>query len=100
MLPLAPPRSPAPAIPSTAPTPAKLLGFARRPSLDTVSDPRFAIEFAALRSNRTTPVARPSWCCGPRRSQFDFIELPDAFCTGSSVRPRKKEKPETVPGRS
>ncbi|HEY8096552.1 MAG TPA: argininosuccinate lyase, partial [Methylobacter sp.] len=35
-------------------------------------------------------------------AQFDFIEMPDAFCTGSSIMPQKKnpDVPELVRGKS
>ena len=34
--------------------------------------------------------------------QFEFIELPDRFCTGSSIMPQKKnpDVPELVRGKS
>jgi len=35
-------------------------------------------------------------------AQFDFIDMPDAFCTGSSIMPQKKnpDVPELVRGKS
>jgi argininosuccinate lyase len=35
-------------------------------------------------------------------AQFDFIELPDSFCTGSSIMPQKKnpDVPELVRGKT
>ncbi|MEQ1529623.1 MAG: argininosuccinate lyase, partial [Methylococcales bacterium] len=84
---------------------AELLGFTRPSanSLDSVSDRDFAIEFAAAGSLIMMHVSRFSeelilWSS----AQFDFIELPDAFCTGSSIMPQKKnpDVPELVRGKS
>ena len=35
-------------------------------------------------------------------SQFDFVDLPDRFCTGSSIMPQKKnpDVPELIRGKS
>ena len=84
---------------------ADLLGF-NRPSansLDSVSDRDFAIEFAAVGSIIMMHLSRFSeelvlWSS----AQFDFIEMPDAFCTGSSIMPQKKnpDVPELVRGKS
>ncbi len=72
-------------------------------SLDAVSDRDFAIEFTACASLILTHLSRISeelilWCT----QQFGFIELGDAFCTGSSIMPQKKnpDVPELVRGKS
>ncbi|BCX88475.1 argininosuccinate lyase [Methylomarinovum tepidoasis] len=84
---------------------AELLGFERPAanSLDAVSDRDFAIEFAACASLILMHLSRFSeelvlWTS----AQFDFLELPDAFCTGSSIMPQKKnpDVPELVRGKS
>ncbi len=84
---------------------ADLLGFSRPSanSLDSVSDRDFAIEFAAVGSIIMMHLSRFSeelilWSS----AQFDFIDMPDAFCTGSSIMPQKKnpDVPELVRGKS
>ncbi len=84
---------------------AQLLGFERpaRNSLDAVSDRDFAIEFASFASLLLMHLSRFSeelilWTS----AQFDFIRLPDRFCTGSSIMPQKKnpDVPELVRGKS
>jgi argininosuccinate lyase len=84
---------------------AELLGFERvaENSLDAVSDRDFAIEFCAAGALIMTHLTRFSeelilWAS----PQFDFIELPDRFCTGSSIMPQKKnpDVPELVRGKS
>ncbi|SFH60969.1 argininosuccinate lyase [Modicisalibacter xianhensis] len=84
---------------------AELLGFERpaENSLDAVSDRDFAIEFAALASLLLMHLSRMSeelvlWTS----AQFDFIDLPDRFCTGSSIMPQKKnpDVPELVRGKT
>jgi argininosuccinate lyase len=84
---------------------AELLGFSRPSanSLDSVSDRDFAIEFTAAGSIIMMHLSRFSeelilWSS----AQFDFIEMPDAFCTGSSIMPQKKnpDVPELVRGKS
>ncbi len=84
---------------------AELLGFERpsENSLDSVSDRDFAIEFCAAASLVMTHLSRASeelvlWTS----AQFDFINLPDRFCTGSSIMPQKKnpDVPELVRGKS
>jgi argininosuccinate lyase len=84
---------------------AKLLGFdaVAENSLDAVSDRDFAIEFAAAAALVMVHLSRMAeelvlWSS----SQFDFVELPDAFCTGSSIMPQKKnpDVPELVRGKS
>lgn len=84
---------------------AELLGFdaCTENSLDAVSDRDFAIEFCAAGALLMTHLSRFSeelvlWAS----AQFDFIELPDRFCTGSSIMPQKKnpDVPELVRGKS
>jgi argininosuccinate lyase len=84
---------------------AKLLGFdaVAENSLDAVSDRDFAIEFTAACALLMVHLSRFSeelvlWSS----SQFGFIELADAFCTGSSIMPQKKnpDVPELVRGKS
>ncbi len=84
---------------------AELLGFDRvsENSLDSVSDRDFAIEFCAAASLIMTHLSRASeelvlWTS----SQFNFIDLPDRFCTGSSIMPQKKnpDVPELVRGKT
>ncbi|MBK1727147.1 argininosuccinate lyase [Halorhodospira neutriphila] len=72
---------------------AAALGFdaPTRNSLDSVSDRDFAIEFCAAASLCMTHLSRMAeelvlWAS----PQFGFIELPDRFCTGSSIMPQKK----------
>lgn len=72
-------------------------------SLDAVSDRDFAIEFTAASAIAMTHLSRISeelvlWST----VQFDFIELPDRFCTGSSIMPQKKnpDVPELVRGKT
>lgn len=84
---------------------AELLGFdaPAENSLDAVSDRDFAIEFAATAALCMTHLSRFSeelvlWAS----AQFDFIDLPDRFCTGSSIMPQKKnpDVPELVRGKT
>lgn len=84
---------------------AELLGFERPAgnSLDAVSDRDFAMEFAACASIAMVHLSRFSeelvlWTS----AQFGFIDLPDRFCTGSSIMPQKKnpDVPELVRGKS
>ena len=72
-------------------------------SLDSVSDRDFAIEFCSASALLLTHMSRMSeeliiWSS----AQFDFIELPDRFCTGSSIMPQKKnpDVPELVRGKT
>jgi len=83
---------------------AEQLGFDHptRNSLDSVSDRDFAIEFCAASALLMTHLSRFSeelvvWSS----AQFDFIDLPDRFCTGSSIMPQKKnpDVPELVRGK-
>ncbi len=84
---------------------ARLLGFdsVATNSLDAVSDRDFVIEFSAAASLIMMHLSRFSeelvlWSS----AQFSFIELPDRFCTGSSIMPQKKnpDVPELVRGKS
>ncbi len=83
----------------------ELLGFeaVSGNSLDGVSDRDFAIEFCAAAALAMMHLSRFSeelvlWTS----SQFNFIDLPDRFCTGSSIMPQKKnpDVPELVRGKS
>ena len=72
-------------------------------SLDAVSDRDFAIEFCAASSLLLMHMTRMSeelvlWAS----AQFNFVNLPDRFCTGSSIMPQKKnpDVPELVRGKS
>jgi argininosuccinate lyase len=84
---------------------AELLGFDKptENSLDSVSDRDFGIEFCAFASILMTHLSRASeelvlWTS----AQFNFIDLPDRFCTGSSIMPQKKnpDVPELVRGKT
>ena len=84
---------------------ARELGFDRpsENSLDSVSDRDFAIEFCAAAALIMMHLSRFSeelilWTS----AQFGFIDLPDRFCTGSSIMPQKKnpDVPELVRGKS
>ncbi|MCX2979525.1 argininosuccinate lyase [Halieaceae bacterium IMCC14734] len=83
---------------------AAALGFDKptENSLDSVSDRDFAIEFCSFAALLLTHMSRISeelvlWTS----AQFNFIELPDRFCTGSSIMPQKKnpDVPELVRGK-
>ncbi len=83
----------------------KLLGFDDicHNSLDAVSDRDFAIEFCAAAAILMTHLSRFSeelvlWAS----AQFNFVNLPDRFCTGSSIMPQKKnpDVPELVRGKT
>jgi argininosuccinate lyase len=72
-------------------------------SLDTVADRDFILEFLAAASICMVHFSRISeelvlWSS----SEFGFIELPDAFATGSSIMPQKKnpDVPELVRGKT
>ncbi len=84
---------------------ADLLGFPSiaANSLDAVSDRDFMIEFLSAASICMVHFSRMSeelvlWSS----SEFAFIELPDAFATGSSIMPQKKnpDVPELVRGKA
>jgi argininosuccinate lyase len=72
---------------------ARQLGFSRitENSMDTVADRDFAIEFAAAASICMMHFSRLSeelilWSS----AEFGFVEIADAFTTGSSIMPQKK----------
>jgi argininosuccinate lyase len=72
-------------------------------SLDAVSDRDFAVEICACASLVMVHLSRLSeelviWA-SPR---FGFVRLPDAYCTGSSIMPQKKnpDVPELLRGKS
>jgi argininosuccinate lyase len=72
-------------------------------SLDSVADRDFAIEFCAAAALLMTHLSRMAeelvlWTS----AQFEFIVLPDRFCTGSSIMPQKKnpDVPELVRGKT
>jgi len=72
---------------------AKLLGFASvtENSIDSVSDRDFSIEFISAASILMMHLSRLSeeiilWSS----QEFAFVELSDAFSTGSSIMPQKK----------
>ena len=72
-------------------------------SLDAVSDRDFAIEFTAAASLTMVHVSRLSEELILWMSQnFGFIDLPDRFCTGSSIMPQKKnpDVPELARGKT
>jgi len=84
---------------------AEQLGFAgvTRNSLDSVSDRDFALEFCGASSILMMHLSRLSeelilWST----ADFHFIDLSDAFCTGSSIMPQKKnpDVPELVRGKT
>ncbi|MDX1351788.1 MAG: argininosuccinate lyase [Thiomicrorhabdus sp.] len=84
---------------------AELLGFERitENSLDGVSDRDFAIEFTHFAATLLMHLSRFSeelvlWSS----AQFQFIDLPDRFCTGSSIMPQKKnpDVPELIRGKT
>ena len=84
---------------------AQLLGFdtPTENSLDSVSDRDFAIEFVSAAALIMMHLSRFSeeiilWAS----AQFDFIELGDSFCTGSSIMPQKKnpDVPELIRGKT
>ena len=83
----------------------ELLGFDRitNNSLDGVSDRDYCIEFSSVLSIIMVHLSRFSeeiimWCSW----EFKFIELDDAFSTGSSIMPQKKNPDiaELVRGKS
>ena len=83
----------------------RLLGFSdtMRNSLDGVSDRDFCMELAAALSIVMVHLSRFSeeiilWCSW----EFKFVELDDAFSTGSSIMPQKKNPDiaELVRGKS
>jgi argininosuccinate lyase len=84
---------------------AELLGFEAvcENSMDAVSDRDFCIEFISAAALIMVHLSRMSeelilWMS----PQFDFIDLGDAYCTGSSIMPQKKnpDVAELVRGKS
>ena len=84
---------------------AELLGFAAvsANSMDTVGDRDFMLEFLSAASICMMHLSRLSeelvlWSS----AEFGFIGLPDAFATGSSIMPQKKnpDVPELVRGKT
>jgi len=72
-------------------------------SLDAVSDRDFIIEFLSVAATVIMHLSRLSeelilWSS----REFDFIELDDSFCTGSSIMPQKKnpDAAELIRGKS
>lgn len=84
---------------------ANELGFDQvsRNSLDAVSDRDFAVEIASSASILMMHLSRLCeelvlWSS----AEFDFIKLPESFCTGSSMMPQKMnpDVPELVRGKT
>jgi argininosuccinate lyase len=84
---------------------AQLLGFdgVCENSLDAVSDRDFVTELLSVCSLCMGHLSRFSeelvlWCS----AQFEFVELSDSFCTGSSIMPQKKnpDVPELIRGKA
>jgi argininosuccinate lyase len=84
---------------------ARLLGFPRvsKNSLDAVADRDFILEFLAASAILFVHLSRLAeelvlWCS----QEFGFIELPDGYCTGSSMMPQKKnpDVPELIRGKT
>ncbi len=72
-------------------------------SIDAVSDRDFSLEFLFSCSTLMMHISRLSeelvlWSS----DEFGFVELPDAFCTGSSIMPQKKnpDVPELLRGKT
>jgi argininosuccinate lyase len=84
---------------------AELLAFPAlsRNSIDAVSDRDFIIEFTSAAALIMMHLSRMCeelilWCS----IEFDYIELSESFCTGSSIMPQKKnpDVPELIRGKS
>lgn len=84
---------------------AHLLGFSDvcHNSLDAVSDRDFGMEFCGAGAILMVHLSRISeelvlWAS----AQFAFVDIPDRYCTGSSIMPQKKnpDVPELVRGKS
>lgn len=72
-------------------------------SMDAVSDRDFILEFLSIGSIIMTHISRLSeelviWSS----QEFQFVELDDSFCTGSSIMPQKKnpDVPELLRGKT
>ena len=84
---------------------ARLLDFPRvsQNSIDAVSDRDFLLEFIAAASILFVHLSRLAeelvlWSS----QEFGFIELPEGYCTGSSMMPQKKnpDVPELIRGKT
>ncbi|HEX2226623.1 MAG TPA: argininosuccinate lyase [Candidatus Binatia bacterium] len=84
---------------------ARLLGFPRvsKNSLDAVADRDFILEFLSASAILFVHLSRLAeelvlWCS----HEFGFVELPDGYCTGSSMMPQKKnpDVPELIRGKT
>jgi len=84
---------------------ADLLNFPAlsRNSIDAVSDRDFIIEFISAAALIMMHLSRMCeelilWCS----AEFNYIELSEGFCTGSSIMPQKKnpDVPELIRGKS
>ena len=84
---------------------AEILGFETiyPNSMDAVSDRDFILEFLSAGSIIMTHISRFSeelvlWSS----QEFQFVELDDSFCTGSSIMPQKKnpDVPELLRGKT
>ncbi|HXV50260.1 MAG TPA: argininosuccinate lyase [Candidatus Binatia bacterium] len=84
---------------------AKLLNFPRisKNSIDAVSDRDFVLEFLAAAAILFVHLSRLAeelvlWSS----QEFAFVELPDGYCTGSSMMPQKKnpDVPELIRAKS
>ena len=84
---------------------AQLLNFPRvsKNSIDTVSDRDFILEFVSTAAILFVHLSRLAeelvlWSS----QEFGFVELPDRYCTGSSMMPQKKnpDVPELVRGKA
>ena len=84
---------------------AKLLGFPQisKNSIDAVSDRDFVLEFLSASAILFVHLSRLAeemilWSS----EEFAFIELPDRYCTGSSMMPQKKnpDVPELIRGKT
>ncbi|MEH7417780.1 argininosuccinate lyase [Neobacillus drentensis] len=84
---------------------AEILGFETiyPNSMDAVSDRDFILEFLSVGSIIMTHISRFSeelviWSS----QEFQFVELDDSFCTGSSIMPQKKnpDVPELLRGKT
>ena len=84
---------------------ARLLGFPRvaKNSIDAVSDRDFVLEFISASAILFVHLSRlaEEWVLWSS-TEFGFIELPDRYCTGSSMMPQKKnpDVPELVRGKA
>ncbi|HEU4343010.1 MAG TPA: argininosuccinate lyase [Candidatus Binatia bacterium] len=84
---------------------ARLLDFPRisKNSIDTVSDRDFILEFLSSSAILFVHLSRLAeemilWSS----QEFGFVELPDRYCTGSSMMPQKKnpDVPELIRGKT